>query len=293
MTLGSYAVVTPIRNEVAHLRNLLESLLEQTAPPTVWVIVDNGSDDETPTLAAALAEEHEWIRFVSAPLPAAAERAGPIVHAFEAGIAAITPDVDALAKVDADVTLPPDYFERLLSELAADPRIGMLSGSGYEQEDGVWVERGVTGDHVWGAARLYRRGCLDQLLPFERRTGWDGMDVLEANVRGWKTGLVAELPFFHHRREGSRAPSRRAQWTAQGRAAHYMGYRAPYLIGRALYRARRDPSALAMIASFVGASARREPTVERAGLREFVREQQRLRRLLPLAASKLRGRQRT
>jgi hypothetical protein len=48
-----------------------------------------------------------------------------------------------------------------------------------------------------------------------------------------------------------------------------------------------------MIASFVRASARREPTVERAGLREFVREQQRLRRLLPLAASKLRGRQRT
>ena len=72
-----------------------------------------------------------------------------------------------------------------------------------------------------------------------------------------------------------------------------MGYRAPYLIGRALYRARRDPSALAMIASLVHASARREPTVKREGVRDFVREQQRLRRLLPLAASKLRGRQRT
>lgn len=292
MATGSYAIVTPIRNEVAHLTNLLESLRAQTVPPLLWVVVDNGSDDETPTLAARLADENEWVRFVSAPLPAASERAGPIVHAFEAGIAAIDLDVDAVAKVDADVTLPPEYFERLLGELARDPRIGMLSGSGHEQEEGEWVERPVTGDHVWGAARLYRRECLLELLPLERRTGWDGIDILEANVRGWTTGLVAGLPFFHHRREGSRAPSRRAQWTAQGRAAHYMGYRAPYLIGRALYRARRDPTALAMVVSYLRASARRQPQVERAGLREFVRERQRLRRLLPLAASKLRNRQR-
>src|SRR6266511_6082922 len=104
------------------------------------------------------------------------------------------------------------------------------------------LERPITGDNVWGAARLYRRECLDQLLPLERRTGWDGMDVLEANLRGWKTGLVDDLPFFHHRREGSTAPSRRAQWAAQGRAAHYMGYRPSYLVMFALYREPRDPS---------------------------------------------------
>ncbi len=170
MTIDSYAIVTPIRNETAHLGQLAESLLEQTLRPHTWMIVDNGSDDDTPEVASRLAETHSWIRAISAPLPRATERAGPIVHALEAGIAALDPRIGAVAKVDADVTFPTDYFERLLAELERDPRNGILSGSGYEQEGGVWLERPITGDNVWGAARLYRRECLDQLLPLERRT---------------------------------------------------------------------------------------------------------------------------
>src|SRR5206468_165052 len=140
MQARPYAVVTPMRNEAAHLGNLAESLREQTAAPRVWVVVDNGSTDDTPAVAALLAAEDHWIRVVSAPSAASAERAVPIVHAFEAGIAALDPDVD-VAKVDGDITLPPNYFERLLRELERDPRIGLLSGTGHEQEDGRWVER--------------------------------------------------------------------------------------------------------------------------------------------------------
>ena len=48
-----YAVVTPARNEAAHLRRLADSLTGQALKPDAWVIVDDRSTDGTEALAAA------------------------------------------------------------------------------------------------------------------------------------------------------------------------------------------------------------------------------------------------
>ncbi|MBA2642142.1 MAG: glycosyltransferase, partial [Actinobacteria bacterium] len=57
-----YAVLTPARNEAANLERIASCLASQTVRPETWVLVENGSTDETPQLAARLAEEHAWIR---------------------------------------------------------------------------------------------------------------------------------------------------------------------------------------------------------------------------------------
>ena len=66
----------------------------------------------------------------------------------------------SIVKLDADTSFEPGYFARLLGEFAADPQLGMASGTCHELEDGVWRERHVTGSTVWGASRCYRRECL-------------------------------------------------------------------------------------------------------------------------------------
>ena len=43
----SYAVVTPAHNEAAHLGQLADAMRAQTISPAEWVIVDNGSTDDT------------------------------------------------------------------------------------------------------------------------------------------------------------------------------------------------------------------------------------------------------
>ena len=65
------------------------------AQPTVWVIVDDGSTDETLALASSLAEEHPWIHVVSAD-GSTLERGGPIVRAFNVGLAELEPLPDSL-----------------------------------------------------------------------------------------------------------------------------------------------------------------------------------------------------
>ena len=60
---------------------------------------------------------------------------------------------DVVVNLDADVSFEPDFFERLLDAFAADPTLGIASGTCYELEGGDWRERHVTGSTVWGATR--------------------------------------------------------------------------------------------------------------------------------------------
>ena len=86
-----------------------------------------------------------------------------------------------------------------------------------------------------GTTRLGLRPCVPRGVPragapLEERMGWDGIDELRAELRGWRTRALRDLPFRHHRPEGARDGARRSAYAAQGRAAHYMGYRPSYLV---------------------------------------------------------------
>ena len=275
----SYALVTPAHDEEDHLPRLGESVVAQTVKPDVWLIVDDGSSDRTLELIGELEERHDWVRSLRIPAAASMARGGPVARSFSAGLAALDLEVDVVVKLDADVSFPPDHFERLLACFAADPRLGLASGSAHEWEHGVWKQRFSTGTGVWGAVRAYRRSCLPDVLPLEERTGWDSVDEHKAQLRGWSTATFLELPFFHHRAEGGRDASRYAAWRAEGDVAYYLGYRPSYLLVRAAYRSLREPAAVGMIAGYSAALLRRKPRCADGGVRTRVREQQRLRTL--------------
>jgi glycosyltransferase involved in cell wall biosynthesis len=60
-------VVSPCRNEADYMRATLDSMVAQTLRPALWVIVDDGSTDETPAILADYAARHDWIRVVRNP----------------------------------------------------------------------------------------------------------------------------------------------------------------------------------------------------------------------------------
>ncbi len=277
--MRSYAVITPVRDERENLPRLAASLIAQTEQPRHWLIVDNGSGDGTPELARELAQEHAWIRLLSVQGAAAAERGAPIVRALHAAIEELSVDPpDFVVNVDADISFEPDYFARLLDRFDADPDLGIASGSAFELQDGDWRQRHVTGSTVWGASRAFRWACLQEILPFEERVAWDGIDEFKANARGWSTLAFEDLPFKHHRREGERDGAWRARRN-QGHAAYYVGYRLWYLILRSLFNARREPAALGMIAGYAAAAVRREPRSHDVDARAYLRRQQSVRSL--------------
>ena len=286
-TLLTYAVVTPVRNERRNLVALEECLSEQTAQPKQWLIVDDGSTDGTRDLAGALANRHPWARVLTLEPRTDQARGGPIVRSFTAGVRALGKLPDVVVKVDADVTFAADYFERLLTAIADERRLGIVSGVCHELEDGEWKPIFGTRSHVWGAMRAYRRPCLELVMPLEEREGWDELDALKARLEGWSTRVLADLPFRHHRKMGQR-DGRRRVWLAQGETAHYMGYRFSYLLARTAYRVVREPEALMMLVGWAGAAVRRRPRVADVRVRDYLREQQRIR-MLPVRARETRG----
>ena len=273
----TYAVITPARDEARNLEQLAATLASQTRRPTRWVVVDDGSTDETQTVLAALAREHDWIRPTACPGSRGRTRAEPIVRSIHHGLTALDERPDVVVKLDADISFDADHFERLLDAFEQADRLGIASGALFERDgDGRWRERHGTGPAVWGACRAYRWRCLEDILPLDERMGWDTIDLLKARLRGWETRVVDDLACFHHRSEGISEGGSWGRWAAQGRAAHYMGYRLSYLLLRTAFRVVREPASVAIVVGFVAAAVGRGGRCD-DDVRKAVRDQQRAR----------------
>lgn len=275
----SYAVITPARNEEGNLRRLAKALADQTQVPQQWIVVENGSTDGTLALCRELAREHPWITVVESEGTTAPVRGAPIVRAINAGLRVLSSSIEVVVNVDADVSMGPDFFRTLLDHFAADPTLGIASGSAYELDGGDWRQRHVTGGTVWGATRAYRRACLDVIAPLEERHGWDGIDQLAARAKGWSTKTVLDLRFLHHRAEGERDGSRWAHWRTCGDTAYYMGYRPWYLVMRALHQSRTEVAALGLVTGYASAAVRRAPRWQNEAGRRVLRDDQSLAHL--------------
>ena len=274
----SYALVTPARDEAAGLAVLAPTVVGQTHAPASWVIVDDGSSDATAAVAADLARRHPWIVLVQSGRVEIGLRQGRQqgrdLLSFEEGLRSVPGSVELVTKLDADVTLQLDYFERLLAAFELDSVLGMASGTRCELIGGHWRPRPLTRSTIAGQCRTYRVACWDAIQPLEPHMGWDGIDEARATLAGWHVHPVPGLYFRHHRRRGRRDGSAWRARAAEGSAAHYMGYRPSYLLLRALWHARREPSALAMLWGWSSAVVRREAPCSDAAARGQIRAQQ-------------------
>jgi poly-beta-1,6-N-acetyl-D-glucosamine synthase len=283
----SYAVVTPARNERANLDRLARSLIDQELRPAEWIVVDDGSDDGTAEAVAALAGEHAWIRLLRRERREGSlsegRREGRDLIAFRAGIEALRRPADVVVKLDADTSFEPDYFAGLIGRFEEDPRLGIASGACWELEKGRWTRRKVALTHPRGASRAYRWSLVDDVMALEPTMGWDGVDEIKAQLRGYRTRTFVELAFRHHRPVGDREGRLRAG-SALGRQAWYMGYRPTYLLVRAVYRAKENPASAAMIWGYLSSAASRAPQCPDAHVLRRVRDGQRLRVALRVGA---------
>ena len=280
MSLLTYAIVTPARNERDNLERLAESVVAQDHAPASWVIVDDGSDDGMYQVAEELARRHDWIRVVETGEDAAniamGRRRGRDLLAFRHGISSLPAPVDVFVKVDADTSFESDYFARLLNRFARQPDLGIAGGTCYEVIDGEWQRIKVSGSHPRGASRAYRWALLDDVFALEPEMGWDGVDEVMAELRGYRTAGFTDFGFRHHRKVGEREGRLRAG-VALGRQAWYMGYRPSYLLLRAVYRARENFASLAMVWGYAWAAASGAPQCPNATVMSRVRDSQRLR----------------
>lgn len=268
MSQRRYCIITPCRDEARFARRTLESVIAQSEPPALWVIVDDGSTDGTPAILAEYAARVPWIRVVRRGDRGERRVGGGVVEAFYAGLEGVDLGAfDYLCKLDLDLDLPRGYFAALMDRMEAHPRLGTCSGKAYYVRgdpgaqvafplgaDARLVSERIGDDVSVGASKFYRVACFRQIGGFVREVMWDGIDAHRCRQLGWIAASWDEpaLRFLHLRPMGT---SHRGWWT--GRSRHgagqwFMGTGPLWMLASAIFRMTRPPFVVGGVAMLHG-----------------------------------------
>lgn len=202
--LQSYIVITPAKDESRFLERTIASMLQQTVLPKMWVIVDDGSNDRTLEIAQKYAHKYDWIVAMSVNRGKERRPGSHEIRAFYVGYDLVRhEEVGFVVKLDADLELPPRYFEEMLREFEGDPHLGIASGAYLEEHNGTIRLIKMPGYHAAGASKIVRRKCFLDIGGFPLSPGWDTADEIKARACGWTTKHFPKIRFMHLRPEGS------------------------------------------------------------------------------------------
>ena len=283
MTAGRrYLLISPCRDEARYLRRTLDSVAAQTVPPALWIVVDDGSTDETPLILEEYSRRLPYLRVVKRT-DRGRRNVGPgVVEAFYEGLShARLEDFDYLCKLDMDLDLPARYFEGLMERMEAEPRLGTCSGKPWfnHPRTGKLVPE-VCGDEMSvGMTKFYRVACFQEIGGFVRQVMWDGIDCHRARMLGWIAESVDDpaLRFLHLRPMGS---SQKGIWTGRVRGGfgqYFMGTSPLYYLAVATYRIPKHPilyGSIGMLWGYASSAWRGLPRYEEPGFRAFLRRYQ-------------------
>ena len=227
------AVVIPNWNGARWLTGCLDAVAAQTRPPDELLVVDGASSDES----LAILKQHP-----ARPRVLELDANRGFGAAVNRGLAAV--EAEAVALLNTDVVLEPDWLERALAALEAAPEAaavatkmvalddpGRIDDTGdFLGRDGSAVQRGKFSrdrgqwdapGEVWGAcagAALYRRSAVLEVGGFDESFFMYLEDVdlaLRLRLAGWSCRY--EPVVARHASEGSSAqlPLGLAFWVAR------------------------------------------------------------------------------
>jgi glycosyltransferase involved in cell wall biosynthesis len=275
-------IISPCRDEAQYMRETLDTVLAQTLLPTRWIVVDDGSTDDSAGILAEYAARAPWIDVVSRA-DRGGRSVGPgVIEAFYAGLAnANLEDFDYVCKLDLDLRLPPRYFEILVERMGNDPRLGSCSGKPYMQtESGELISEKIGDEMSVGMTKFYRVQCFQDIGGFVRQVMWDGIDCHVSRMKGWKVRSwdEPELRFVHLRPMGSSQVGVFTGRMRHGFGQYFMGTGLLYVSASAVFRMAHPPYLVGGVGiwwGYVRAMLRRDPRFEYPGFRGFLRRYQR------------------
>ncbi|MDY7036589.1 MAG: glycosyltransferase family A protein, partial [Thermodesulfobacteriota bacterium] len=236
MPKEKYVIITPVRDEQNYVEKTIKSVISQTVTPIEWMIVNDGSTDNTRRILDEYAHQQTWIKTVHRENRGHREAGRGVIEAFCDGYDSLeATDWEFIVKLDGDLSFDSDYFERCFYNFHSSPRLGISGGGIYHIIFGQTILEKDPLFHVRGATKIYKRACWKDIGGLLKAPGWDTLDEVKANMLGWKTRTFPELQLIHLRRTGE-ADGAWANWVKNGRANYISGYHPLFMFFKCLKR---------------------------------------------------------
>lgn len=217
------SIILPFHNEAAHLKRTLDSFVAQHRRPDLLLLVNDSSTDESPKIAEAFARAHPFIKLIHRSGDHSKSPGAKVIHAFNFGLLTLK-GYDLIGKFDADILLPPTYFETCIRAFEQQPHLGIYSGLLYiKRNEQLQYEAVANTDHVRGPLKLYSKSCFQDIGGLVPCLGWDSIDTLLAEARGFKVetnpGLIVE-----HMRPTNDEYATKDYYLKRGESYYQIGY---------------------------------------------------------------------
>ena len=287
-----FVIVSPVRDEAEYLDATIRSVVEQTIRPAQYILVNDGSSDNTLEIIQRWAAQYPWI--VAVDRKEVSNRSGvkqqgrgkrareaKEIIAFYDGFKHLTAtDWHFLVKLDGDLGFSSDYFERCFMEFARDPQLGVGGGVICHMENGLPIVEENPQFHVRGATKIYRKSCWDAIGGVVKGAGWDTLDELKANMLGWSSRSFNDLQVIHFRHTGA-ANGKWQNAVKKGEWNYISGYHPLFMavkVVRNIFKRPHIKGAAGLLCGYVSAFCTKTVRIDDAQLIRYIQDQQ-LRRL--------------
>ena len=199
---SKYVLITAAKDEEDCIAEVIQLVLRQTLLPITWLIMDDGSSDQTAEIIEGFARDHSFIQIYSAGSRGGRNFGSQYTALQAAYEIARKLEFDFVAVQDADqAPEQADYYESIMGEFNRNSLLGMASGFVYERPQGIWACRPSNSEDSTPGSAMFRRACFEQIggyIPLEYG-GSDWLAQLDAKILGWQILTRPDLHILHYR----------------------------------------------------------------------------------------------
>lgn len=280
-----YILITPVKNEKRNLPNLAKCIARQTCIPSAWVIVDDNCIDHTPEIIKDLRDKYDWIYSIKKN---ETNEYGHLSFATSVKIGyeyakkiceKNNLHYDYIGKIDADILLPENYFQKIIDEFKKDLKYGIISGSIIHINNINEIKekehsKEIKDEYIleeFADERLYRKEFLEEIGGFPITYSPDTILLIKAKLRGWKIKVIRNLYFHEVRKFRQKEIWRRTRNIGYGR--YFLNYHPFLVLLNAFHTMTEKPyyHAIAYCYGYIFGMIKRDRKIEDVEIRYYFR----------------------
>jgi biofilm PGA synthesis N-glycosyltransferase PgaC len=274
-----YVLMSAAKDEAEFVGLTIESVARQTVKPLRHILVDDGSKDATEAIVRQWSEKEGFVKLMARE-KTSGRSFGSKVVALKAAYEYIKDlQFDYIGCLDADITLPPGYYEQIIGRMRENPKLGVASGLCLQKSGADWVRIMTNRQHVPGAMQFFTRECYDAIGGYQTVTvaGVDSLAEIKARMKGWQTQSFTDIFAYHHKPIGSATGGALKTSYRRGMTDYMLGKHPLYVLAKSVRRLAAPPyvtNAFAHLCGYFSLLAKRKPMDVSDEVRRYVRAEE-------------------